>query len=106
MRGAELAYISEIGWRWNDDGGLPLDWLNQEGDRVRRDRLLQRLGVAERDDRKTRRERPKMIACRRVGAEADDPERASVEVVGADDDLGLPIRHALHLVAPFAHGLD
>src|SRR6202171_5808509 len=47
-----------------------------------------------------------MLAYRRVGAEADDTERASVKIVGADDDLGLPIRHALHLVAPFAHRLD
>ena len=33
-------------------------------------------------------------------------ERAAVKIAGADDDLGLPVRHALHLVAPFAHRLD
>src|ERR1700742_2527631 len=106
MRGAELAYLSEIaGWR-NDDAGFPLDRLDQKGDGVRRDRLRQRPGVAEGDDPESRRERPEMIARRRVGAEADDTEGASVEVFGADDDLGLPVRHTLHLVAPFAHGLD
>ncbi len=47
-----------------------------------------------------------MLACRRVGAEADDPEGAPVKIVGADNDLGLPVRHALHLVAPLAHRLD
>ena len=33
-----------------------------------------------------------MFTCGRVGAEADDAESASVKVVSADDDLGLPIR--------------
>src|SRR6266404_5971278 len=106
MRGTELAYPREI-TRWrDDDAGFPLDRLDEEGDRVWRDRLLQRLGVAEGDDPKARRERPEMITCRRVGAEADDAEGAAVKIVGADDDLGLPVRHPLHLVAPFAHRLD
>jgi len=46
---------------------------------MRRDRFLQRLGIAERDDLEARRERPKMLARRRVGAEADDTERASMK---------------------------
>ena len=29
-----------------------------------------------------------------------------MEVVGADNDLGLSVRHPLHLVAPLTHGLD
>ena len=45
---------------------------------------------------------PKAVARLRVGAEADDAEGAAVEIVGADDDLGLAVRHALDLVAPFA----
>src|SRR5882757_9319907 len=44
-----------------------------------------------------------MLACRPVSAEAGDTEGASVEVVGADEYLGLSVRHALHLVAPLAH---
>src|SRR5262249_58901614 len=75
-------------------------------DRVRRYRLLQRLGVAEGYELEARREWSEMLTCGRVGAEADDTECASVEVVRADDDLGLPIRHALHFVSPFAHVLD
>ena len=53
-----------------------------------------------------RRERPEAVARIRVGAEADDGERAAVEVVRADDDLGAVRRHALHFVAPLAHGLE
>src|ERR1700722_18458204 len=98
VRAAELAYLREIVGRGNDDTGFPLDRFDEEGDGVRRDRLLQRFCVAEGDDPEARRERPKMFTCRRVGAEADDTEGASVEVVGADYDLGLPIRHTLDLV--------
>src|SRR5579863_5473641 len=106
VRGAEIAYLREIAGRGDDDAGLPLDRLDEEGDRVRRDRLLQRLGVAEGNDPEARRERPEMLTSRHVGAESDDTERASVKIVGADDDLGLPVRHALDLVTPLAHGLD
>src|SRR5438046_9028039 len=80
VHGAELAYLREIASRWNDDAGFPLDRLDEEGDRVRRDRPLQGLGVAERDDPEARRERSKMFTRRRVGAEADDAEGPSVEV--------------------------
>ena len=45
---------------------------------------------------------PKPPRDSRVGGEADDGERAAVEIVGADDDLGLAVRHALDLVAPLA----
>ena len=106
MRGAEFADPREIARWWNDDAGLALDRLDEEGDGVRRDRLLQRPGVAEGDDFEARRERSEMVTGDRIGAETDDPERASMKIVGADDDLGLPIRHTLHLVAPFAHRLD
>src|SRR4029077_5971074 len=100
VRGAELAYLREIAGRWNDDAGFPLDRLDEERDCVGRDRLLQRRGVAEGDDLEAGRERPEMCPRRRIGAEADDAEGASVEVVCADDDLGLPIRHTLDLVTP------
>src|SRR5215472_6113084 len=106
VRGAELAYLCEIAGRREDDPSFSLDWLDKESDCVRRYRLLQRLGVAEGYDLEARRERSEMLTRGRVGAEADDTEGASVEVVSADDDLGLPIRHALHFVSPFAHGLD
>jgi hypothetical protein len=68
--------IESTRW-WNDDAGFPLDRLDEKGDCARRDRLLRRLGVAEGNDPKARRERPEMIACRRVDAEAGDTESAS-----------------------------
>ena len=60
-----------------------------------RDRRLERVGVAERDDAEARRERAEAAARVRIGREGDDAEGAAVEVVGADDDLGLALRHAL-----------
>src|ERR1700751_322403 len=81
-------------------------WIGSTRKATVGDGLLQRLGVAEGNDPEARRERPEMLACRRVRAEADDTEGASVKIVGADDDLGLPLRHALDLVTPLAHGLD
>ena len=53
-----------------------------------------------------RQERAEAAAGVGVGREGDDAEGAAVEVVGADDDLGLVLRHALDLVAPLAHRLD
>src|ERR1700755_1265481 len=81
VRGAELAHLCEVAGRRDDDARFPLDGLDEECDGVRRDRLLQRLGVTEGDYPEARRERSKMFMCGRVGAEADDTERASVEVV-------------------------
>ena len=49
---------------------------------------VESLGVAEGHDAEARRERAEAAARVRIGAEADDAERAAVEVVGADDDLG------------------
>src|SRR6516164_7670742 len=85
--GAELAHLCEIAGRREDDPSFSLDWLDEETDRVRRYRLLQRLGVAEGYELEARGEWSEMLACGRVGAEADDTECASVEVVSADDDL-------------------
>lgn len=42
----------------------------------------------------------------RVGAEGDDGGGAAVEVLAADDDPGLIVRNALHLVAPLAAEFD
>src|SRR4029077_8780631 len=106
VRGAELAYLFEIAGRRQDDASFSLDWLDEEADRIRRYRLLQRFGVAEGYDLEARRKWSEMLTCGRVGAKADNTEGAPVEVVSADDDLGLPIGHALHFVSPFAHGLD
>ena len=66
----------------------------------------QRLDVAERDDLEARGEGAEAVAVLLLGGEADDGDGAAVEVVGADDDLGLAVRDALDLVAPLARGLD
>ena len=63
VRGAELAYLRKIAGRRNDDAGFPLDRLDQEGNGVWCDRRFQRLGVAEGDDPKARRERSEMLVC-------------------------------------------
>jgi len=44
--------------------------------------VLRSHGVAVGNDLEARRERPEMFTCRRVGAEADDTEGASVKIVG------------------------
>src|SRR4051794_11069250 len=45
----------------------------------------------------------------RLSGSVEKPTMPSVrpwKFVGADDDLGVAVRHALHLIAPFAHRLD
>ena len=54
----------EITRRRDDDAGLALDRLDQEGDGVGRDGALQRLGVAEGHDLEARREGPEARAAR------------------------------------------
>src|SRR6202012_3408678 len=106
MGGAELAHLCEIAGRRDDDAGFPLDRLDKENDRVRRDGVRQCRGIAKGDNLEAPRKWAEMLACGDVGAEADDTEGASVEIVGADDDLGITIGYTLHFVAPFANGLD
>ncbi len=67
---------------------------------------LQRVRIAEGNDLEPRRERPEAVAVLFIAREADDGRRAAVEVVGADDDLGLAVGNALDLVSPLARGLD
>ncbi len=90
----------------NDDAGLALNRLDQEGAGVGRDGCAQRVGVAEGDDLEAGSERAEAVAVLLVGREADDGDGAAVEVVGADDDLGLAVGNAFDLVAPLARGLD
>ncbi len=52
------------------------------------------------------REGPEVLAVKGLGGEADDGHRPAVEVVGAGDDLGPVLGHALLLVAPLAGRLD
>ena len=66
----------------------------------------QGLGVAEGNDLEAGGERAEAVAVLLVGGEADDGDGAAVEVVGADDDLGLAVGNAFDLVAPLARGFD
>ena len=103
---ADLAHPGEVAGRGDDDAGLALDRLGEEGDGVRPDRRLERVGVAEGDGDEAGDEGAEVAAGVLVGRERHDAEGAAVEVARADDDLGAVLRHALHLVAPFAHRLD
>ena len=104
--GAELADPGEVAGRRDDDAGLALDRLDEEADGVRRDRGLERVGVAEGDDAKPGANGPKPPRASGSVENETIAEGAAVEVVGADDDLGLALGHALDLVAPLAHRLD
>ena len=90
----------------HEDAGLALDGLDEEGGGVGRDGGAQGGGIAEGDDLEAGREGAEAVAVLRVGGEADDGDGAAVEVVGADDDLGLIFRHALDLVGPLAGELE
>src|SRR5690606_15103150 len=103
---AERAGRAEIARRRNDDARLGLDRLDEERDRARSDRALERRGVAVVDRHETRRERTEILAVLRLAREADDRRRAPVEIVAADDDLRLVLRHAFDALAPFARVLD
>ena len=73
---------------------------------LRRDRRLERGGIAERHADEARRERAEAVAVLRFAREADDGRRPAGEVAGGDDDLGASFRHALDLVGPLARRLD
>ena len=56
------------------------------------DRAGQRGGVAERHRAESRCERSESVPRRRIRGEADDADRAAVEVVVGHDDIGLARR--------------
>src|SRR5207249_8824456 len=49
---------------------------------------------------------PEAVAVLRVGREADDRNRAAMEVVLAGDDLGLSLMDALDAITPLARRLE
>ncbi len=73
---------------------------------ARRNGGFERVDVAERHGHEARREGTEAVAVERLAGEAGDGGGAAVEIVLADDDLGLVARDALEGVAPAAHGLD
>ena len=106
LAAADLANGAQVAIGRDDHAGFPLDRLDEKANGVGGDGGLQRIGVAERDGFESRRKRTKAAAGGRIGAKADDGDGPAVEVVAADDDLGLALRHAFHLVAPLPDRLD
>src|SRR6185437_11725104 len=90
----------------DEDAGLALDGLDEEGAGLRRDGAAQRVGVTEGDDLEARGERPETLAVLLFGGEADDGDGAAVEVVGDDDDLGFAFGDAFGFITPLAGELD
>src|SRR5690349_509615 len=105
VRPADLFGLLQVAGRRNEYASLSLNRLDQEGTGIRRDHLTQSLDIAERNNLEARREWSEAIPVLLVGREADDRRRTPMKVVGADDDLRLPLRNTLYLVAPLARGL-
>ncbi len=103
---AKLANRADIARRRHEHAGLALDRLHEHRDRVWRDLSFKRFEISEWHDLEAAREGAEPRPCRWIGAETDDRHSAAVEIVGENDDLGLPLRHALDLITPFARHLD
>src|SRR5690606_419172 len=102
----KLAHLGQIARRRDDDAGLRLYWFDHERDGARPARARERIGIAEIDQLEARRERAEVFAVLRLAREADDGRRAPMEVVSANDDLRLVVRHAFNAIAPLARELD
>src|SRR5206468_9340077 len=78
VRAADALRGGQVAFRWHHDAGLTLDRLDQERRRIRRDRALECLGIAEGDGAKAAVERSEMVAVLRLAREADDGRGASM----------------------------
>jgi hypothetical protein len=107
---ADGGCLSEEAVGWDEDSGFALDGLDEEGGGVGGDGCAEGGGVTEGDDLEAGEEGAEAFAVLLVGGEADDGDGAAVEVVGADDDLGLIGGDAFDLIAPLTgdlkRGLD
>src|SRR5262249_39128175 len=102
-----LAHRFEITWGRNYHPGLALDGLDQEGDRVRRDRRFERGSVAKgHNAAESGGEGTEAVARDYISAEADNRQGAAVKIVGTDDDLCPVFWDTLYLIAPFTRDLD
>src|SRR5690625_5336685 len=84
---ANLGDLLQVTVRGHDDAAFTLDRLEQEADRVRCDRLLQRLHVAERHHSETWCERPEVPLVSFLAGHAYNRDGAAMEVVAAYDYL-------------------
>src|SRR5215472_5649853 len=83
-----LAHRFEITCGRNYHPRLTLNGLDQEGDRVGRDRRFKRGGVAKgHNASESGGEGTEAVAHGRIGAKTDDSQGAAVKIVGTDDDL-------------------
>ena len=105
-RGADVAHRPQVSVGRNDHAGFALDRFDQHRDGVVVDRGGQLIGVPEVDLAKAGRERAEVALRGRVAGEADDADRAAVEVVAGDHDVGVVGPDTLDFVAPLARQLD
>src|SRR6516164_5796805 len=101
-----LAHPFEITCGRNNHPRLALDGLDQECDRIGRDRRFERGSVAKWYNAESGGEGTEAVARGRIGAKADDSQGAAMEIVGVDDDFGVVFWDTLYLIAPFTRHLD
>src|SRR5205085_3936711 len=95
MAAADRGGVAQVPFGRNQDAALALDGLEKERAGVRRDRVLERLGVAERDGHEAGSEGTETVTVERLGGEAADGRGAAVEIIFADDDLSAVLRDTL-----------
>lgn len=106
MLGADAAQRGEVAGRGKDDAGLPLDGLDDDGDRVGTDSRLHGRGVPEGNVDEARDVGAVIRPGIGVRGHGDRRQGAAVEIsVRADDLLGT-VGNPLDLGAPAASGLQ
>ena len=107
---AQPAHVVQVAGRRHDHAGFALHRLDQDGHGRLVDRRGERVGVAVRHRAEAGRVGAVVGLGDVVAGEADDADRAAVEVAVHDHDRRVPVGHALDLVAPapghLQRGLD
>ena len=102
---ADFRRLLEVSRRWNENSGFPLNWFHQKCACVRRDCGAKRVDITKRNDLEPRREWTEAVAVLFVGGEANDRDRASMKIVGTNNNFSLAVGDALYFVAPLACSL-
>ena len=97
---AQPAHVVQVAGRRHDHAGLALHRLDQDGHGRLVDGRGERVGVAVRHRAEAGRVRAVVGLGDVVAGEADDADRAAVEVAVHDHDRRVPVGHALDLVPP------